>query len=292
MESMTGFGRAYHQLENFQIFCLAKSINHRYLEISLKLPRRYILLEERMRRKVAQFFERGKIEILLKIYGLSPQGREVLFDLELAQKLRDNLKVLSEHLGLTSEITLGEILQFREIVLIEEREEDLEVLWEEVNPALEEALQDLKNSRLLEGSSLKEKISEYLSSIHSKLTEIATLKEKIKEENIKKMQERVSKLLKEFQGRLDETRLYQEISILLDKIDFSEELDRFTIHLNTAFHLLSTPNPGKKLDFLCQELMREITTLSNKAQSAEISLRAVEIKELVEKIREQVQNIV
>lgn len=292
MESMTGFGRAYHQLENFQIFCLAKSINHRYLEISLKLPRRYILLEERMRRKVAQFFERGKIEILLKIYGLSPQGREVLFDLELAQKLRDNLKVLSEHLGLTSEITLGEILQFREIVLIEEREEDLEVLWEEVNPALEEALQDLKNSRLLEGSSLKEKISEYLSSIHSKLTEIATLKEKIKEENIKKMQERVSKLLKEFQGRLDETRLYQEISILLDKIDFSEELDRLTIHLNTAFNLLSTPNPGKKLDFLCQELMREITTLSNKAQSAEISLRAVEIKELVEKIREQVQNIV
>lgn len=291
MESMTGFGRGSSKLENFQVICLAKSVNHRFLEINLKLPKKYTLLEERIRKKITEFFERGKIEVLIKVYGFSFQKREIFFDLELAKSLRNNLQLLKNSLGLSGEITLAEIIQFREISLVEEKDEEVEILWEEIRSALEEALIDLKNSRLKEGYLLKEKIKEYLFIIKNKIEKILALKDKVKEENIKKMKERIEKLLEEFKGRLDEARLYQEITLWLDRMDFSEELDRFIIHLNSAQQLLDIPNSGKKLDFICQELMREINTLSTKAQSAEISLIAVEIKDFIEKIREQVQNV-
>ncbi|MFN3407123.1 MAG: YicC family protein, partial [Caldimicrobium sp.] len=199
---------------------------------------------------------------------------------------------MKESLELAGDISLAEIIQFREIILIEDREEDLEILWEEIEPALEMALSELKESRIKEGNFLKEKIQEYLQAIEKIWEEISALKERIRELNLKKMRERIETLLKEFHSSLDEERLYQEIAFFLDKMDFSEELDRLKIHIASAKALLETPSSGKKLDFLCQELMREINTLSNKAQSAEISLKAVEIKDFIEKIREQVQNIV
>ncbi|MFN3567789.1 MAG: YicC/YloC family endoribonuclease [Caldimicrobium sp.] len=292
MESMTGFGRGFVQLENYQIYCLAKSVNHRFLEINLKLPKRYILMEERIRKRVGELFSRGKIEIFIKIYGFFPQNREIYFDLELAKGLKESLLKMKESLELAGDISLAEIIQFREIILIEDREEDLEILWEEIEPALEMALSELKESRIKEGNFLKEKIQEYLQAIEKIWEEISALKERIRELNLKKMRERIETLLKEFHSSLDEGRLYQEIAFFLDKMDFSEELDRLKIHIASAKALLETPSSGKKLDFLCQELMREINTLSNKAQSAEISLKAVEIKDFIEKIREQVQNIV
>ncbi|MFN3505087.1 MAG: YicC/YloC family endoribonuclease [Caldimicrobium sp.] len=292
MESMTGFGKGFVQLENYQIYCLVKSVNHRFLEITLKLPKRYSLLEERIRKRVGELFSRGKIEIYFKIYGFSPQKKEIYFDLELAKGLKDNLLKMKEFLELSGDVSLSDIIQFKEIILIEEKEEDLEVLWEEIKPALEIALLDLKDARLKEGNLLKEKIREYLQTIERGWEEISLLKDQIRELNIRKMKERVASLLKEFHSPLDEVRLYQEIAFLLDKMDFSEELDRIKIHLTSAKALLEASSSGKKLDFLCQELMREINTLSNKAQSAEISLKAVEIKDFIEKIREQVQNIV
>ncbi|MFN4131703.1 MAG: endoribonuclease YicC domain-containing protein, partial [Caldimicrobium sp.] len=211
---------------------------------------------------------------------------------ELAKSLKNNLELLKNYLGLSGEITLGEIIQFREITLIEEKEEEIEVLWEEIRPALEEALFELKNSRLREGALLKEKILEYLFFLQRKVEEISALKDKIKAENINKFKIRIEKLLEEFKGSLEESRLYQELAFLLDKMDFSEELERFIIHLKSFKELIEVPNSGKRLDFICQELMREINTLSNKAQSAEISLIAVEIKDYIEKIREQLQNVV
>lgn len=292
MESMTGFGRGISQLENFQVECLSKSLNHRYLEINLKLPKRYTILEERIRKRIAEIFERGKIEVHFKVYGFSSQNKEIIFDLELAKSLKNNLELLKNYLGLSGEITLGEIIQFREITLIEEKEEEIEVLWEEIRPALEEALFELKNSRLREGALLKEKILEYLFFLQRKVEEISALKDKIKAENINKFKIRIEKLLEEFKGSLEESRLYQELAFLLDKMDFSEELERFIIHLKSFKELIEVPNSGKRLDFICQELMREINTLSNKAQSAEISLIAVEIKDYIEKIREQLQNVV
>ncbi len=292
MESMTGFGRAIYQNDDFQIIVQAKSVNHRFLDITLRLPKRYSSLEERIRKRVAELFSRGKIEISIRILGLAKEKREIFFDLELAKKLKENLLHLKETLLLPGEITLSEILTFREITLFEEKEEDLEFLWNEVEPALETSLKDLKEGRLREGALLKEKIKDFLSQLKSIVLKIEELKEKIKTENIQKMKERVTHLLKELGSELDEGRLYQEIAFLLDRLDITEEIDRLKVHIENALKVIDEPSCGKKLDFLCQEMHREITTLSNKAQSAEISLLAVSAKDLVEKIREQVQNVV
>jgi len=292
MESMTGFGRAIFQGEGFQVVCLAKSVNHRYLEISLKLPRRYALLEERIRKEVMENFSRGKIEITLRVSGFAKEDRVITFDLELAKRLKENLLLLKETLLLPGEITLAEVLSFREITSLEEKEEDLEALWLEIEFPLKEALRDLKEARLREGLLLKEKIRGHFQDLKELTQRISQLKERVREDNLKKMKERVAKILEELGGSLDEGRLYQEIAFLLDRLDITEEVDRLSIHLDKGFSLLDEPQAGKKLDFLCQEMQREITTLSNKAQSAEISHLAIQAKDLVEKIREQIQNIV
>lgn len=292
MESMTGFGRAIYQNEDFQIIVLVKSVNHRFLDITLRLPKRYFSLEERIRKSVAEIFQRGKIEISIRIFGLAREKREIFFDLELAKRLKENLLNLKETLLLPGEITLSEILTFREITLVEEKEEDLELLWKEIEPALEAALKDLKEERLREGALLKEKIKDFLHDLRTYTQKIEELKEKVKKENIQKMREKVTNLLKEIGLELDERRLYQEIAFLLDRVDITEEIDRLKVHIENALKIIEEPSCGKKLDFLCQEMNREITTLSNKAQSAEISLLAVSAKDIVEKIREQVQNVV
>ncbi|BAU23326.1 hypothetical protein THC_0941 [Caldimicrobium thiodismutans] len=292
MESMTGFGSSIFQGENFQIHCQAKSINHRYLEVTLRIPRRYSSLEERIRKRVLELFERGKIEIQIKIYGFPKEVKDIAFDLELARKIKFNLETLKATLNLGGEITLAEILSFREIVLLEEKEEDLESLWIELEPSLEEALAELKNSRLREGALLRGYIEKFLEELSGVAKKIEALKEKVREENLKKMKERIERNLSELSSQLDEGRFYQEVALFLDRLDFTEELDRFKVHLQEMQNLLDEKASGKRLDFLCQELYREINTLSNKAQSAEISQLAVIAKDLIEKIREQVQNVV
>lgn len=292
MESMTGFGRAIFQGKTYQIMCQAKSLNHRFLEITLKLPKRYALLEEKIRKVIAETFQRGKIEVQIRVLGLIEEEREILFDLELAKNLKRELEKLKETLSIPGEITLSEILTFKEITLLSEKEEDLEALWKEIELPLKEALRDLKEARLKEGLKLKEKIYELLKELEMVVSEIDEKREKMREENIEKMRGRVETLLKELGFTLDEGRLYQEIAFLLERMDITEEVERLKIHLRHAFSLLEEKECGKKLDFLCQEMLREINTLSNKAQSAEISLLAVKGKDLIEKIREQVQNVV
>ncbi len=178
MESMTGFGRGIYQNGNFQIISQAKSLNHRFLEITLKLPKRYSPLEERIRRRVAELFQRGKIEISIRILGFTKEKRDILFDLELAKKLKENLLNLKETLLLPGEITLSEILAFREITLFEEKEEEVELLWKEVEPALEASLKGLKESRLKEGALLKEKIKNFLQELKLLTEKIEEIKKK------------------------------------------------------------------------------------------------------------------
>lgn len=292
MESMTGFGMGVSIRENFQVSCHIKSLNHRYLEINIKVPKRYALLEERIRKLLAETFLRGKLELTIKITGLVKERREIIFDLEMARALYENLIKTKEELGISSEVTLRELLEFREWILFEEKEEELDKLWEEIREAIELAIKDLRRARREEGEKLKERITDYLTLLKERIELIETRKEEVRSENVEKMKRRIYALLEEFGTTLDLSRLYQEIAILLDRSDFTEELERLKVHLSHMETLLKEEGSGKKLDFLCQELHREITTLSNKAQSPQISAIAVEIKDLIEKIREQVQNVV
>ena len=293
MESMTGFGQGVYQSDTFQIVCLAKSINHRFLEVYAKLPKRYALLEDRIRREVSERFGRGRVEVQIKYYGFAKGLREIYLDLELAKKLKTALEILQSELEFEEPLTFQDFLYFRDYLTFEEREEDIEVLWEEVFPALDSALRNLKESRIKEGERLKERILSYFHELEEIIDKISALKEDVKRENIEKAKARIESYLLELtSGKLDPARLYQEVAILLDRLDITEEVDRLKVHLTHFEETLGELNSGKKLDFLLQEMHREITTLSNKAQNAHLSLLAVSAKDLLEKIREQVQNLV
>ena len=293
MESMTGFGQGVHQSDTFQVVCFAKSLNHRFLEVYMKLPRRYSLIEDRIRREVGERFLRGRIEVQIKYYGFARGLKEIYLDLELAKKLKTALEILQSELDFEEPLTFQDFLLFRDYLILEEREEDADVLWEEVYPALDQALKNLKESRLKEGEKLKEKILTYFQGLKDINEKISSSKEKVKKENIERAKARVQNYLAELGAdHLDSSRLYQEIAILLDRLDITEEVDRLKVHLVHFEEILDEQNSGKKLDFLIQEMYRELTTLGNKAQSAEMSLLVVSAKDLLEKIREQIQNLV
>jgi len=292
MESMTGFGKGIFQHKNYTVTVYAKSLNHRYLEISLKLPKRYTFLEERIRKFVSERFKRGKIEIQIKSIGFELSEKEILLDTELARKLKTALIHLKFELGFEDPLIFSDFLRFRDYLILEEKEEAPEKLWEEIYPALNSALEELKETRLKEGENLKKILKTYLESLKNKVSQIENLKEKVLEESKERLKSRLDKLFREFKlNEIDENRFYQELVYLLDKIDFSEELERLKIHIKHFEDTMEEENCGKKLDFLCQEMFREINTLSNKAQSSEISLISVNIKDLIEKLREQIQNI-
>ncbi|MCS7279422.1 MAG: YicC family protein [Thermodesulfobacteriaceae bacterium] len=293
MESMTGFGKGVFQSENFSITVYAKSLNHRFLEVLLKLPKRYSLLEERIRKLIASQLERGKIEITVKLAGILPFSKDIYLDLELAKNLKKVLEILQEKLELEGKLTLSDFLYFKEFLAFEEKEEEIEILWEELSPALRSALEELKKSREREGEFLEKVLKKLLLELRDTLSEIEKLKERAVKEAQENVKKRILKLLHELEIKtLDESRFYQELVYFLDKFDFTEELERLKIHLVHFEMAMKEKRCGKKLDFLCQEMFREINTLSNKAHSSEISLLAVKVKDLIEKIREQVQNVV
>lgn len=292
MESMTGFGKGVFQNENFIVSVYAKSVNHRYLDIVLRLPKRYVYLEEKIRKEIAQYFERGKIDITIKCIGISPFPKEIFIDFDLAKKLKESIESMKEALGFKEELSLSDFVRFRDYLILEEKEEELEKLWEEIAPALKDALLNLKISREKEGEILKNYIIEHLKNLKNEVFEIEKIKDEVINLNKNKFKERIEKLFKEFEIKsIDENRLYQEIAYLLDRLDFTEELERLKTHITHFEEVMEGDRCGKKLDFLCQEMFREINTLSNKAQSSEISLIAVRVKDIIEKIREQVQNI-
>ncbi|QER41508.1 YicC family protein [Thermodesulfobacterium sp. TA1] len=292
MESMTGFGKASFQIEGLKVTVYIKSVNSKYLDLSLKLPKRYTFLEERIRKTVVERLSRGKVEIQIKHTGLPLEGREVFLDLQTALNLKEALENLRKTLGFSEGLTFSDFLRFREYLMLEDKEEELDKLWEEVYPPLKEALEQLKTARLKEGAYLKEVLKSHLECLKKEVDKIEVLMPQVTKENLEKLKNRLQKLAEEVKIKeLDENRFYQEMVYLLDKMDFTEELNRLKVHLKHFEETLEEDFPGKKLDFLCQEMFREVNTLSNKAQSSEVSLIAVRIKDLIEKLREQVQNI-
>ncbi|OAG27913.1 YicC/YloC family endoribonuclease [Thermodesulfatator autotrophicus] len=290
LKSMTGFGRAEEIRDTWSLRVEIKSVNHRFLEIVAKLPRRYQALEERVRRAVREKFLRGRFDIYVQLVGSPPAAQSLSFNETLARQYVEGLRYLKVALGLSGEVETRDLLRMREVFQALEAEEDLETLWNELAPALNQALDQLANMRREEGTFLERVIREQLSKLEGLLKKIEEKREEAFLMAKERLEERIKKLLSD--KELDPLRLHQEVVILADRTDFTEELDRLKSHLKQFLKTLEEPGPhGRKLDFLVQEMFREINTLSNKAANAEISQLAVEVKCSLEKIREQLQNI-
>ncbi|MDP7555403.1 MAG: YicC/YloC family endoribonuclease [Nitrospinota bacterium] len=289
VQSMTGFSRS--EMKNGEMECVieTRSVNNRFLDISVRLPRKLMEIELKIKKKVKEKFSRGSMEINIS-FNNEKKEANLTADLEMANVYKKILEELRTSLGMKQEIDLKDLLKFREIIKYELPEENVDELWEMIEKNLDIALKKLQENRLLEGTVLLEDILSRIKSILEKVEYIKGQQPMILENYKKKLAERLSKLLEG--KKTDEDRLLQEAAILADRSDISEEIVRLESHLK-QFVILTKGHEaiGRQLEFLNQEMLREANTITSKANDYKVSQSVVKIKAELEKIREQIQNI-
>lgn len=290
MKSMTGFGRAKLEREEREYLVEIRSVNHKYADITVKTPRNLMYLEDKIRKAVLNRVTRGKIEVFVSYANYGVNGKSVILNKELAKTYIKELEELAEETGLPSGIRMTEISKMPDVLNVQLEEESLEIVWNELSECLETAIDNFIDMRSIEGIKIKEDLCNRLEKIAKNVDEISKLSTGLVEEYIVKLEERIKELLKT--NEVDQTRLAQEIVIYSDKCSIEEELTRLKSHINQFKQLLETETPcGKKIDFLVQEMNRETNTIGSKSGKLEITNLVIEIKTILEDIREQIQNI-
>ncbi|MCE5282144.1 MAG: YicC family protein [Deltaproteobacteria bacterium] len=291
IKSMTGYGRAEAVLMGRKFAVEMKSVNHRYLEVSLRLPGMLSPMEADIKKRIGEQFSRGRIEATVRIdmEGTEAAGRYAL-NLPLMRNYHALLGQLKDELKLDGEITLAMMAGFRDIFIPTEPLQDPAALWEGLSGVLDDAIRMLTEMRLKEGQSLQRDLTERLGLIGGSLEGIAARTPQVVLEYQKRLDERI----REITGGVvvDESRLLQEVAIMAEKSDITEEVVRFRSHIGQFTELMAAGDgAGRKIDFLIQEMGREVNTIGSKSGDAEISRAVIEIKSELAKLREQVQNV-
>ena len=290
LKSMTGFGRGEGETTLGKVFVESRSINHRYCDINIKLPRRLAPFESRIKEMVRSEVSRGRIDVSLKLDAAGEGKVQLNADLHLADQYYKVLQTLKEKLRLQGDITLELLAGGKDIITAKEELEDVEPYWQEIATILKQSLGEMDEMKRLEGESLAKDFQQRLEQIGQQLKDIKDQAPLRLNAYWNRLRERLRSFLEG--NEVDSTRFQQEVAFLAERIDITEEIVRAESHLNQLATLLLGRDPvGRKMDFLLQEIHREVNTISAKANDAEISQRVVEIKGELEKIREQVQNI-
>lgn len=290
IKSMTGFGRGEITSGGRVWTAEVRCVNNRYLDLKMKLPRGYTPLEERIRRKVGVTCQRGRIELFLSVSGDFSDLQEVKVHLALASGYRNALQILAEEFTLPLEITPQLLASFPEVLNREQKDEDLEGVWSIVEKAIDEALTQCDTMRMQEGDALASDLTARLYFFSTTIDGIENSIPELLEQRRTSLSERLEKLVGNVQ--LDPARLVQEIAIMADKTDVTEEIVRLRCHIKQFTLFLSEEGGvGRKLDFLIQEFLREVNTLASKINDAKLAHLTVDLKSELEKMREQVQNI-
>jgi len=290
IKSMTGYGRGEWQGEGRRVEVEVKSFNHRYLDISLRLPRRLASLESQVRNCIKQHLSRGRVEFFVQVDNSSLPEQKLELDVALAKDLHSALKSLKEVLEIPGEIRIETMANFKDIFGHKEVEIDLEKEWTFLQGALEGALNGLEKMRSQEGLTLR---GDFLCRLQTIEEMIGTIEEKAPGV-LRASHDRLAERVRELSGALsiDEGRLAQEVAYLAERSDITEELVRIRSHLNQFREMLDRPEPmGRKLEFLLQEINREANTIGSKASDAGMAQVIVGVKSELEKMREQVQNV-
>lgn len=289
--SMTGFGRGFVRRKAAMVTCDIRSVNNRFLDIQLRLPRTHAIFETKIRKKISETLDRGRIELTLSIVAPASDSLKIVLDKELVGQYLARIKELGRSYDLEGDVPLRDILAFDGVLRAVENPADNEDgQWPMIEEAVSKALKALLRMRKNEGSALKKDIQLLVRSLSVQVRAM----EKLLPAVTKAMQRRLALRVENLSSGagVDPQRLAQEIAFLLSKSDVNEEIARLKGHLEHLESSIKEGSPvGKRLDFLLQELHREITTYSNKIQGLSVSPRVVEAKLLVEKIREQVQNV-
>lgn len=287
--SMTGFGRGTVEWENASLTVEIKSVNHRFLEYNLRMPRQLLAIEDKIKKMINEEITRGRVEVFIILSGTGPITSKVNIDWVLLDDYFYSLRKIQEKYQLESQITMQDILSRDDFISIDEDPLGNEELETHVLQATREAVRQLKEMRIQEGSMLEKDLHTQLTAISDMIIRIRASAPNV----VSQYAERLKKRMEDFAGgSIDEARLVNEVAIFADRVDINEELTRLQSHLEQFHHGLTMNEPiGRKLDFLLQEMNREINTIGSKANDALIARDVVEMKSLVEKMKEQVQNI-
>jgi uncharacterized protein (TIGR00255 family) len=291
VKSMTGFGRGEYAASGFEFVVEIKTINHRYLDMNIRMPRQYSFLEENIRKVIPQFISRGKIDINVNISDFENSNKKVLFNEEIIKSYLEEAKKLESDLGLKNNFAFSNVLMLSDAVKIQ-GSDDEEQIAKDFSMALSNALNSLVKMRETEGNALKENI---LLKAHKLLDIFASIEERsasVVNEYKEKLSIRVNELLAKSNVVLEETRLATEVALFADRACIDEEITRFKSHITQLKNTLDLNEPiGKRLDFIIQELNRETNTIGSKSNDLTITNAVIEIKNILEQIREQIQNI-
>ncbi|MFO7840603.1 MAG: YicC/YloC family endoribonuclease [Fidelibacterota bacterium] len=287
--SMTGFGKAAGTIEGNDISVELRSVNSRYLEIFIATPKFLNFLEDTCKKYIREHIQRGNIHCFINITAGNNTLADYTVNMPLLKNFIETVRKIARETGIEPRVTMQDLLIQPELLALEESRIDPEMLSNEITGILDKAIADLLEMEKNEGSYIKQIFIERLQSIENHLTSIIQIQKTNISAHISQMKERISNLLED---QPNELFLNQEIVQTADKLDVSEEVDRFKSHIIQFYAYLDIEETvGKRLNFLLQEMNREITTMGNKASNSEISQHVVEIKNEIETIREQVQNI-
>jgi len=291
MKSMTGFGRKDYRDEEIDCSIEIKTINHRFRDFFVKIPKTLNPIEEKIRNTVSQSVARGRIEIFIKYSELGTKNRHIVFNRDLA---KNYISVLNEIRRLDSmigdDLSLSLISKFPDVIMIEEDIDDYESIWLKIQPVLVKTLEEVDASREREGSALKKDVVNRCCTVREQIIKIKEKSPNMLERYRDELREKISSYVDSVD--IDEKRLLTEVALMTDKLNIDEELTRLQSHLDRLEGMVEETEPvGRKLDFLIQEVNREINTIGSKASDLAIANIVVDVKSEIEKIREQIQNI-
>lgn len=290
IRSMTGYGRAAAAPEGYQITFEIRSVNNRFLDVNVRVPRAWSHLEEKIRSRIRAVVTRGKVDAFLNVERSAGESADLECDTVLAAQYVEALRRIAQATGLKEEISLSTVSRFPDIFIRKTREEDEDAVWTMVSPVVEEALKNYGAMRKKEGENLFRDLSGRL----DVLSDLRDRIEALSGEALKIHREKLETRLREYLGevRIDDSRLLTEVGILADKVDTGEELTRLASHIGQFRTILLQDAPaGKTLDFLTQELNREVNTTGSKCNLLEITNLVIDAKNEIERIREQIQNV-
>ena len=289
IKSMTGYGKSNmsKNLREYQVEI--KSVNHRYLDVSVKMPRSLSYLEEEIKKAVSANLTRGKVDVFITFNNNSLEGRDIKINTEIARMYIKELRNLAETEGIVADIPVTEISKLPDVLTIQSNQDD-ETIKNELLEVTNKAIENLVEMRKVEGEKIAQDLLVRIQDIEEKVKKISALSTGLIDEYVVKLETRIKELLQE--QEIDEARLAQEVVIYADKCSIEEEVTRLNSHIYQFRELLQSDEAvGKKIDFMIQEMNRETNTIGSKANNLEITNDVINMKTQIENIREQVQNI-
>lgn len=290
LRSMTGYGRDEAVTDGKKILAEIKSVNHRYSDYNIKLPRYMGFLEDKIRKYVSSFITRGKVDIYIGVEYFEKADKEIILNKELAKNYIEVLKELRDEFGLSDDITVSKVAQNPDIFLTERVEEDEEEIWNSVRNVLDNALNSFVEMRSREGERIEQDLRQRIEYMSSLVHEIEARSPQTVQEYSDRLYEKIKEVLNGHE--IDEARIITEVAIYADKVAVNEETVRLASHFDEFNNIINSGEPaGRRLDFLIQEINREVNTIGSKASDVNIAKTVVSLKGEIEKLREQIQNI-